>query len=145
MFTSGAKNRSVERRKTTVSSACGHREPHWVSSKGKRPVPTWAPLIAQKPAPCPASSGPVGRQPILRLIRLITISSRSGSCCTSHSATPELAKTVGASPQRRDTARPSLFVGRERELAELRAGLEDTLAGHGRLFLISGEPGIGKT
>lgn len=37
------------------------------------------------------------------------------------------------------------FVGRERELAELRAGLQDALGGHGRLFLISGDPGIGKT
>jgi tetratricopeptide (TPR) repeat protein len=37
------------------------------------------------------------------------------------------------------------FVGRERELGELRAGLDDALAGRGRLFLISGEPGIGKT
>jgi DNA-binding SARP family transcriptional activator len=38
-----------------------------------------------------------------------------------------------------------VFVGRERELAELLAGLEDSLAGRGRLFLISGEPGIGKS
>jgi tetratricopeptide (TPR) repeat protein len=37
------------------------------------------------------------------------------------------------------------FVGRERELAELRAGLDDAIAGRGCLFLISGEPGIGKT
>jgi tetratricopeptide (TPR) repeat protein len=37
------------------------------------------------------------------------------------------------------------FVGRERELVELRQGLADALAGAGRLFLISGEPGIGKT
>jgi len=37
------------------------------------------------------------------------------------------------------------FVGRERELSELRAGLDDVSAGHGRLFLLSGEPGIGKT
>src|SRR5713101_9846149 len=37
------------------------------------------------------------------------------------------------------------FVGRERELTELRAGLDDVSAGHGRLFLLSGEPGIGKT
>src|SRR5713101_929960 len=43
--------------------------------------------------------------------------------------------------------RPSrtAFVGRERELAELRAGLDDAIAGRGRLFLIAGEPGIGKT
>jgi eukaryotic-like serine/threonine-protein kinase len=37
------------------------------------------------------------------------------------------------------------FVGRMRELDELNGGLEGALAGHGRLFLISGEPGIGKT
>ena len=37
------------------------------------------------------------------------------------------------------------FVGRDRERAELVASLEDALAGQGRLFLIAGEPGIGKT
>jgi tetratricopeptide (TPR) repeat protein len=39
----------------------------------------------------------------------------------------------------------SAFVGRERELSELRAALDDVSAGHGRLFLLSDEPGIGKT
>lgn len=37
------------------------------------------------------------------------------------------------------------FVGRDHEIAELVAGLEDALGGRGRLFLIAGEPGIGKT
>ena len=37
------------------------------------------------------------------------------------------------------------FVGREREIAELRAGLEDAKGGRGRLFLTAGEPGMGKT
>jgi tetratricopeptide (TPR) repeat protein len=37
------------------------------------------------------------------------------------------------------------FVGRERELADLRRGLDDIQRGHSSLFLISGEPGIGKT
>ena len=37
------------------------------------------------------------------------------------------------------------FVGRNAELAELRTGLEEAISGQGRLFLISGEPGIGKT
>jgi ATP/maltotriose-dependent transcriptional regulator MalT len=39
----------------------------------------------------------------------------------------------------------SAFVGRERELSELRAGLDDAIAGRGRLFLLNSEPGIGKT
>ena len=37
------------------------------------------------------------------------------------------------------------FVGRGSELAELIAGLEDAFAGRGRLFLLVGEPGIGKS
>ncbi len=48
------------------------------------------------------------------------------------------------SPRRTDHSTGG-FVGRERELEQLRAGLEATLAGRGQLFLISGEPGIGKT
>src|SRR5829696_5042611 len=39
----------------------------------------------------------------------------------------------------------SAFVGRERELAELLGGLDDAFAGRGRLFLLVGEPGIGKS
>jgi DNA-binding SARP family transcriptional activator len=42
-------------------------------------------------------------------------------------------------------ARRSAFVGRQRELAELVGGLDDVCAGHGRLFLLAGEPGIGKS
>ena len=38
-----------------------------------------------------------------------------------------------------------VFVGRQSELTELRAGLEDAVAGRGRFFLVVGEPGIGKT
>jgi DNA-binding SARP family transcriptional activator len=38
-----------------------------------------------------------------------------------------------------------VFVGRERELARLVATLEDALAGRGRLVLVAGEPGIGKS
>jgi hypothetical protein len=40
---------------------------------------------------------------------------------------------------------PRVLVGRDREAAELVAGLEDAIGGRGRLFLIAGEPGIGKT
>jgi DNA-binding SARP family transcriptional activator len=37
------------------------------------------------------------------------------------------------------------FVGREPELAELSSGLDDAFAGRGHLFLLHGEPGIGKS
>lgn len=37
------------------------------------------------------------------------------------------------------------FVGRHQELAELRAGLADAAVGRGALYLLVGEPGIGKT
>lgn len=43
------------------------------------------------------------------------------------------------------TAAAGAFVGRGAELAELTAGLEDAASGHGRLFLLVGEPGIGKS
>jgi DNA-binding SARP family transcriptional activator len=38
-----------------------------------------------------------------------------------------------------------IFVGREREFEELAVGLDDAFAGRGRLFLLVGEPGIGKS
>jgi tetratricopeptide (TPR) repeat protein len=44
-----------------------------------------------------------------------------------------------------DRARADSLIGRDRETARLVAGLDDAIAGRGRLFLISGEPGIGKT
>lgn len=37
------------------------------------------------------------------------------------------------------------LIGREHELSELLLGLDDIAAGRGRLFLIAGEPGIGKS
>jgi hypothetical protein len=37
-----------------------------------------------------------------------------------------------------------VFVGWERELSDLLAGVDDALEGLGRLFLVAGEPGIGK-
>ena len=40
---------------------------------------------------------------------------------------------------------PSVLVGRGRDLASLLSGIDDTASSRGRLFLISGEPGVGKT
>ena len=39
----------------------------------------------------------------------------------------------------------SPFVGREREIAELKGALDDALAGRARCLMLVGEPGIGKT
>src|SRR5437763_10720437 len=48
-------------------------------------------------------------------------------------------------PQQPTEARTQpVFVGRHYELVELRAGLEDAVAGRGRSFLVVGEAGIGK-
>ena len=39
----------------------------------------------------------------------------------------------------------SIFVGRQQEMAVLEAALNDALSGQGRLVMLAGEPGIGKT
>ena len=44
-----------------------------------------------------------------------------------------------------DRLRRGVFVGRQAELEELRAALEDAFSGEGRLMMLAGEPGIGKT
>ena len=38
-----------------------------------------------------------------------------------------------------------IFVGRQREIAQLRAALDDALSGRGQVVMLAGEPGIGKT
>jgi len=50
---------------------------------------------------------------------------------------------LAASVATRDRSRP--FVGRERELDELRAALTEADGGRGGVFLLGGEPGIGKS
>jgi len=44
-----------------------------------------------------------------------------------------------------DSLAGGVFVGRQREMGELKACLEDALSGTGRLVTLVGEPGIGKT
>jgi class 3 adenylate cyclase/tetratricopeptide (TPR) repeat protein len=44
-----------------------------------------------------------------------------------------------------DRIAAGVFVGREGEVAELRGAVDESLGGYGRLVLIVGEPGIGKT
>jgi class 3 adenylate cyclase len=75
----------------------------------------------------------------------------------SAAAIPELVKlivdagTTAAGQAAQEEANPldrlagGVFVGREKEMDGLRAGLEDALSGRGRLLMLVGEPGIGKT
>ena len=44
-----------------------------------------------------------------------------------------------------DSLAGGVFVGRQREMSDLKASLEDALSGRGRLVTLVGEPGIGKT
>jgi DNA-binding SARP family transcriptional activator len=50
-----------------------------------------------------------------------------------------------AERDRPDAVASTVLVGREQELAQLRAGLDGAFAGRGSLFLLVGEPGIGKS
>jgi DNA-binding SARP family transcriptional activator len=52
---------------------------------------------------------------------------------------------VPAQPPEVPEQAPGIFVGREAELEQLRGGLDAAVAGQGRLFLLMGEPGIGKS
>ena len=60
---------------------------------------------------------------------------------------PRAAETVSES-HRAETfaaAPADLFVGRQRELEVLHGAFEQACAGHGRIVMLAGEPGIGKT
>jgi len=39
----------------------------------------------------------------------------------------------------------SVFIGRQLEMAELTAALNESMSGRGRMVMLAGEPGIGKT
>ena len=53
--------------------------------------------------------------------------------------------SVGVVRHTAAAARLTPYVGREAERASLRRLLDDTLLGHGRLALVAGEPGVGKS
>lgn len=54
-------------------------------------------------------------------------------------------RIMAGGPRDRRLAPGNVFIGRQWELAELREGLCAAQAGRGRLFVLSGEAGIGKT
>jgi DNA-binding SARP family transcriptional activator len=52
---------------------------------------------------------------------------------------------IHPAPEQAPEAPAGAFVGRDAELAQLRAGLDNAMGGRGQLFLLVGEPGIGKS
>jgi class 3 adenylate cyclase/tetratricopeptide (TPR) repeat protein len=69
-----------------------------------------------------------------------------GSGAVIEARAAEARSPAGSSPEKaHGTARPPLFVGRERILGQLEAALEDAFAARGRIVLLGGEPGIGKS
>jgi DNA-binding SARP family transcriptional activator len=58
---------------------------------------------------------------------------------------PPLKAPVAPEPETVPSRSAGVFVGRERELARCQEALDQARAGTGRLLLISGEPGIGKS
>jgi predicted ATPase/class 3 adenylate cyclase len=66
-----------------------------------------------------------------------------GAIAETSSTVAQQAVQADANPL--DRLAGGVFVGREKEMDELRAGLEDALSGRGRLLMLVGEPGIGKT
>ncbi len=54
-------------------------------------------------------------------------------------------QTAGVSSRENPPGRRPPLVGRETVLGQLESAFEDASAGHGRLIVLVGEPGIGKT
>jgi class 3 adenylate cyclase/DNA-binding CsgD family transcriptional regulator len=64
---------------------------------------------------------------------------------TGHASASARPKGVEAGRVEAVIAPTDTFVGRQRELAVLRGAFEQTCAGRGRIVMLAGEPGIGKT
>ena len=88
-------------------------------------------LLQKDPEKRPASAAEVREA----LLKIATATSTAGPAAA--------AREEAANPL--DRLAGGVFVGREREMDDLRAGLDDALSGRGRLVLLMGEPGIGKT
>jgi len=86
-------------------------------------------MLEKDPAKRPTSAGEV-RQ----LLEAVSSPSAEASAAAGQDDVNPLDRLAGG-----------VFVGREEQVHELRAGLEDALSGKGRIQLLVGEPGIGKT
>jgi class 3 adenylate cyclase len=85
-------------------------------------------LLAKDPAQRPQTAAEAGR----------TLEAITGASTVSPAAEP-----ASANPLERLAS--GIFVGREKELEQLRGGVDAVLSGKGRIVFLVGEPGIGKT
>jgi class 3 adenylate cyclase len=104
--------------------------PSWHNAQVSRPLEALIlDLLAKDPEARPRSAAAVRER----------LAALSGAAV---SATAAVAREA-ANPL--DRLASGVFVGRDAEVEKLRAGLDAALAGRGRILLLVGEPGIGKT
>ena len=103
--------------------------PTWHNSSCTRPLEALIlRLMAKAPAERPESAADV----------LLALQSTDATMGDEVGPAQEDANTL-------DSLAGGVFVGRQREMGELKAALEDALSGRGRLVTLVGEAGIGKT
>ncbi|MDP6514056.1 MAG: AAA family ATPase, partial [SAR202 cluster bacterium] len=104
--------------------------PTWHRSDCPRPLEALIMrLLSKDPSERPESASDV-----LAALEAVDVSSSEQSITE-----PEVALNV------LDSLAGDVFVGRQREMDDLKAALEDALGGRGRMVTLVGEPGIGKT
>jgi predicted ATPase len=108
----------------------------------------YALLFADRAPLSTPSLNPEVPKPLDALVRLMLAgdSARRPTAAEVDATFAELATTGPAGPrQRPPRVSRALTVGRDGELAALRAGFEAAAAGHGSVHCVAGEPGLGKT
>ncbi|MBI1816733.1 MAG: protein kinase [Deltaproteobacteria bacterium] len=88
-------------------------------------------LLAKSPAQRPASAAIVGE--------------RLAQIANAPSAVAGVIPASSPAVNPLDRLASGIFVGRDKETQQLRAAFDDALSGRGRILLLVGEPGIGKT
>jgi tetratricopeptide (TPR) repeat protein len=97
-------------------------------------------LLAKDPAQRPESATDV----LVALAGVESASLKATEAGTRHGQ-PSGEKAEPPEARSLDSMSSGVFVGRHKEMDQLRAGLEEALSGRGRMVTLVGEPGIGKT
>ncbi len=131
-----------------LEEAEGHFESALASSRAMQAEPFEARIEAAYGRLLEARDAPGDRDAARdRSCRALAIARRLGMQRLVEALEPAPASpdAPGAAPETPGEPAAGIFVGREREMAELEAALQRAAAGDGGLVLISGEPGVGKT